>query len=63
MFITKSSELTRPFSLCCIQCDAGMQIDTPEQALAEGWIKIKEDFDGPSWNYLGCCPDCKTEWE
>jgi len=61
MSITSSSQLTRPFTLSCETCDAGMDIDTPEQALAEGWIEIDEDFDGRSWNYLGLCPECQAE--
>jgi hypothetical protein len=61
MCITSSSQVTRPFTLCCIECDAGVHIETPEQALAEGWIDIEEDFGGLSWNYVGVCPECQAD--
>lgn len=63
MRITSSAQVTRAFSLCCFRCDAGMDIKTPEQAIAEGWTDIEEDFDGSSWNYLGSCPECREEDE
>lgn len=61
MFITSSSQVTRPFSLCCVGCDAGMDLLTPEEAIAAGWIEIEEAFDAPTSNYLGICPDCQGE--
>ncbi len=61
MHITSSTQVTREFSLCCNNCDAGTDIATPEQAIAEGWSDIEEDFDGRSWNYLGTCPECRDE--
>lgn len=47
-----------PFSLCCAECDAGMDIETPEQAAACGWRDIQVQ-DGPSFNFTGICPDCQ----
>ena len=49
-----------PFSLTCQNCDAGMGIASREQAHAEGWTGIVYD-DGPSWNFVGMCPECYFE--
>ena len=57
--ITRSDQLRHPFSLSCAECDAGMDVETPEQAVFEGWSSIYE-VDVPSWNYLGVCPDCRV---
>jgi len=57
MYITTSSQVTHKFSPQSIECDAGMDIHSPEQAIADGWTDIEEDFDGLSWNYLGRCPE------
>ena len=61
--ITKLSECRLPFTLCCVSCDAGMEIETPEQAIAEGWTEIEEAEDAPSSNYLGLCPRCQEQAE
>ncbi len=61
MYITSSSQITRPFSLQCVECDAGLDIESPEEAIAAGWTEIEEDFEGISWNYLGCCPEHQEE--
>ena len=61
MCITSSSQVTLPFSLSCSICDAGLHIESPEQALAEGWIEIEEDSGGLAWNYLGLCPACQEK--
>lgn len=45
------------FSLSCVECDAGSGIESRSEAHAEGWTGIFYD-DGPSWNFLGMCPDC-----
>lgn len=52
-----------PFSLECDGCDAGTDIETPEQAALLGWIDVRRDDwnDGMGWNYLGECPDCQRE--
>ena len=50
-----------PFILACIQCD----VDSPEDydaAIQAGWVQIQYD-DGPGWNFLGICPDCRPGWE
>ena len=46
-----------PFSLTCGECDAGMDIGSHVEAVAAGWTDIIFD-DGPSWNFVGTCPDC-----
>jgi hypothetical protein len=48
------------FSLVCFDCDAGMHIDSREQALNEGWSDIEFAPDLSNANYLGLCPDCRT---
>jgi hypothetical protein len=47
----------RPESIACMECD----LDSPGSlatALQAGWINLQPD-DGPGWNYLGLCPDCR----
>jgi len=51
-----------PFSLVCICCDAGMGIESFEQALAAGWTAIEFAPDLPMANYLGVCADCRPAW-
>ena len=48
-----------PFSIACSECDAGQGL-TLDRALILGWTDIEYD-DGPSWNFLGECPDCRGE--
>ncbi len=50
-----------PFSLVCFHCDAGMEMATIDQALAEGWTGIEFAPDLPMANWLGLCPDCRRE--
>ena len=50
------------FSLECYDCDAGMDIRSHRNAELRGWSYIIFD-DGPAWNYLGLCPECKRERE
>jgi hypothetical protein len=52
-----------PFSLTCQQCDAGMEIETYEEALAQGWLDITNAPDLPMANFLGLCPECRREEE
>lgn len=47
------------FSLICQRCDAGAEILTYRQALAEGWIEIDYAPDLPMANFLGVCPECR----
>ena len=47
-----------PFSLCCVDCDGGMDIKSALQAKSEGWIEIQYD-DGASYNFSGICPPCQ----
>ena len=61
---TLATQNERPhFSLSCqgtygANCDAGDGFDRQSDAEAAGWVDIFED-DGPSWNYLGTCPECQ----
>ena len=61
-YIVSSKQLDPgvPFSLECCGCDAGMEIETPEQAVKLGWKSLcRDDWgDGMAWNYVGECPDC-----
>lgn len=49
------------FTLVCCECDAGMDILTEEQAIAEGWTGIEPAPHLPQANYCGLCPDCRRE--
>lgn len=51
------------FSLVCLHCDAGMNIDSHQQAVAEGWTAIDYAPDLPMANYVGLCPDCRESFE
>ncbi len=46
------------FSLVCRHCDAGGEIETEEDAIAEGWSEIEPAYALPQANYCGLCPDC-----
>lgn len=50
-----------PFSIVCLECDAGMNVHSYEEALALGWTDIEEDRDLPQANYIGLCPDCEGD--
>ena len=50
-----------PFSLVCVNCDAGSEIASIEEAVAEGWTGIEFDPDLPMANFVGLCPDCRRE--
>jgi hypothetical protein len=51
-----------PFTLVCINCDAGDRINSEAEALAAGWTGIEFAPDLPMANYLGVCPDCRPAW-
>ena len=51
-----------PFTLVCRDCDAGIGVDSQEQAVAEGWAEIDCAPDLPMANYVGCCPDCREQF-
>jgi hypothetical protein len=65
MFIVSSDQLRHPFSMTCRECDAGMDMTSPEQAIAAGWTEIVDAADEGFMeaNYLGLCPDCKKAGE
>lgn len=46
------------FSLVCERCDAGMEIETYEDALNFGWSDIGYEPDCPMANFIGLCSDC-----
>jgi len=50
-----------PFSLVCIHCDAGMDMATLDQAIADGWLLVEFAPDSPMANCLGLCPNCRDE--
>lgn len=56
---TAGDELVPVFSLTCRDCDAGEEIESEEQAIEQGWIRIEAAFDLPMANYCGLCPDCR----
>jgi ribosomal protein L31 len=62
MFMSNEIRSDVPFSLVCICCDAGMGIESNQQALAAGWTAIEFAPDLPMANYLGVCPDCRPAW-
>lgn len=51
------------FSLVCERCDAGMEIETYEDALNFGWSAIGYEPDCPMANFIGLCPDCRQREE
>ena len=57
--VNQAVESGMPFSLCCVECDAGMDVQSTLQATADGWTDIQAD-DGPQYNFCGICPDCKS---
>jgi hypothetical protein len=58
------NRLTRdvPFSLVCSECDAGTNIQSHDQAIAEGWADIDYAPDLPMANFIGVCPDCREQF-
>ena len=59
---SKQLDPTVPFSLECYGCDAGMDVETPEQAVKLGWKSLcYVPNRGLPFNYLGDCPDCLRE--
>jgi hypothetical protein len=50
-----------PFTLVCIHCDAGDLLHSEQQALAYGWTDLEIAPDLPMANWLGFCPDCRSE--
>jgi hypothetical protein len=52
-----------PFSLVCLECDAGMEIDSHDQAMADGWAEIDYAPDLPMANFIGLCPECRERFE
>jgi hypothetical protein len=61
--IVPRSDYVEPFSLVCRECDAGVDIDSYEQALAAGWSEIDYAPDLPMANFVGLCPDCREAFE
>jgi hypothetical protein len=52
-----------PFSLVCSECDAGTDIASHDQAVAEGWTGIDYAPDLPMANFVGLCPECREQFE
>lgn len=59
----KCCEEQVPFSLSCVSCGAGDGVTSSYQAHQDGWFEIGFDPGGPSWNWLGTCPECQKEEE
>jgi hypothetical protein len=51
------------FSLVCIHCDAGMGVESEDQAVADGWTDIDYAPGLPMANFVGLCPDCREAFE
>ena len=51
------------FSLVCERCDAGMEVETYEQALDEAWTNISYEPELSMANFLGLCPECRRAEE
>jgi hypothetical protein len=49
-----------PFSLTCRHCDAGLEIESEEDAIANGWSEIELALALAEANYCGLCPDCRS---
>lgn len=58
----KTTKIDVTFTLTCSDCDAGMNIESEEQALAEGWTGIDYAPELPMANYCGHCPDCQEKY-
>lgn len=50
-----------PFSLCCIDCDAGTDVESAEGAIQLGWTDMLFAPEMANCNYIGMCPDCLRE--
>lgn len=59
--LRRTSADAESFSLCCISCDAGMEILTEQEALSSGWTEIGPVDDLANATHLGICPDCKRD--
>ena len=57
----RSDSAAVPFSLVCSECDAGTNIVSHDQAIAEGWTEIDYAPDLPMANFIGLCPECGRE--
>jgi hypothetical protein len=51
-----------PFTLSCALCDVGQEIESYEEAVAQGWTSITYAPDLASVNFVGLCPDC-LRWQ
>jgi hypothetical protein len=59
----KPNYINVPFTLVCQECDAGMDIESEEQAVAEGWTDIDYAPHLPMANFIGLCSDCRESFE
>ena len=48
------------FSLVCLHCDGGMEVDSQHEAIELGWTHLTHDPDGLGWTWVGLCPDCQN---
>ena len=54
---------TKPFTLTCVDCDAGTDVKSMVEAAKSGWSSIEETSDLMEANYIGLCPDCRRDRE
>ncbi|MCK6483769.1 MAG: hypothetical protein L6R00_06510 [Phycisphaerae bacterium] len=59
--ITSADQVDLLFSLTCARCDAGIDIDSFDEAVQAGWREIIRDSRGIAWNYIGLCPECRSK--
>ncbi len=59
----KKSTIDVAFTLVCLECDAGLDIHSHEQAYAAGWTDIDYAPGLPMANFVGLCPDCQERIE
>jgi hypothetical protein len=52
------------FVLACLECDAGMNVETQREAELGGWsdIQLARDRNSP-WTHLGACPAHKGKMD
>ena len=56
----RPAALRFPFlSIECMHCDAGKDIESLQQAIDSGWIKIDPETELPNITHIGLCPECR----
>lgn len=56
----RPAALRFPFvNIQCFHCDGGKDVESLEQAIDEGWIKIDPETELPNFSHIGLCPECR----